>query len=263
MAPAAGSPARLVGGARYPVPAGHISAPDKQSIYPELAPRRLANAAACRFPPGSTAGLSAGPLGDQRRGPSRATAAGRATEDVYHRTDSHWNERGAFVAYQQILAGLSAWFPDLHALPRSAFRGEARESPGGDLAIMLKLSDRMHDEQLSLSPLVPRLARTTGEAVPMNEKFRLPHLKPMVMEHPQGGGRRALVIHDSFGQPLEPFLSEHFARTVYVPADVLEPALVSANGRTSSFRKWWNATALVQSRGQWRGESPRIVQLEP
>ena len=39
--------------------------------------------------------------------------AAKAREQIYYRTDSHWNQRGAHVGYVKILEGLAAWFPGL------------------------------------------------------------------------------------------------------------------------------------------------------
>ncbi len=202
-----------------------VIAPDKQSIYPEM------------LPPGLQCQEQTVSRQDQLLAYLRSHATvdvldlrpslrqAKAVERVYFRTDSHWNDRGAFVAYQQILAALAARFPELTPLPRSAFQAVTRDMPGGDLAQMLKLSDRLHDDKLELLPLAP-LARRTSETVPMNDKARLPHLQPIVMERAGAAGRKALVFYDSFGELLVPFLSEHFARTVYLPEDVLDPAMV-------------------------------------
>src|SRR5262249_5565752 len=107
-----------------------VIAPDKQTIYPELLPAALRPPAASRHDQ-LLAHLRPHPRVNvlDWREPLRQAKAG---EQVYHRTDSHWNERGAFVAYQQILAALSAWFPDLQALPRSAFQTATRPTSGGD-----------------------------------------------------------------------------------------------------------------------------------
>src|SRR5436309_183016 len=51
----------------------------------------------------------------------------KAHERVYHRTGSHWNERGAFVAYQRVIEALRQWFPALSALPREAFEDAVEE----------------------------------------------------------------------------------------------------------------------------------------
>ena len=44
----------------------------------------------------------------------------KAERRVYHRTDTHWNEAGAFVVYTENLRALKPWFPDMNAEPRAA-----------------------------------------------------------------------------------------------------------------------------------------------
>src|SRR5439155_8847555 len=61
----------------------------------------------------------------------------KANERVYQRTGSHWNERGAFVAYQRVIEALRPWYPELSALPREAFEDAVEEGPGSDLARMM------------------------------------------------------------------------------------------------------------------------------
>ena len=46
----------------------------------------------------------------------------KSREQVYYRTDTHWNNRGAYVGYAKIIEALSAWYPQLKAFPRSDYR---------------------------------------------------------------------------------------------------------------------------------------------
>lgn len=202
-----------------------VIVPDKQTIYPEMLPPALRRRPSASRLDQLLAHLPASPnlvVLDLREPLLRA----KATERVYYRTDSHWNRRGAFVGYQQILAVLSRWLPDVQALPRSAFVPTAEDQGGGDLAAMLRLEDQMHEERLGLAPLTPRLARPTHEVVPIEECYRLGHLQPLALDGADPHRPRALMLCDSFTQQLIPLLSEHFSRIVYLPEYVLEPASV-------------------------------------
>lgn len=206
------------------IPYLFVIAPDKQTIYPEYLPRGMScNPATLRHDQllehlRAHSDLAILDL----RGPLKEA---RASERIYYRTDSHWNKRGAYVAYQQIVSALKNRFPQLQPVPRSAFAPTTVDRPGGDLACMLSLSDQMHEEELALCPLARGSARETGEKLPITEKYRLPHMQPAAWESPQDNPVRALVIHDSFGLLLIPYLAEHFSRSVFLPTDVLDPVI--------------------------------------
>jgi alginate O-acetyltransferase complex protein AlgJ len=155
-------------------------------------------------------------------------------ERLYKITDSHWNQRGAHVAYQRIAGALSDWFPDVEPRPRSAYRGIAYPSKGGDLALMLGLEDRIRDEDLLLEPLVPLLARPLDagqwSANPLNAvRWSLPPGTPAQVppfERANTNLPRAVVFHDSFIGDLVHSLSEHFRRVVYSASDSFDRTLV-------------------------------------
>ena len=51
----------------------------------------------------------------------------RTRERIYHRTDTHWNDRGAFVAYDAIIRALGVAGPPV---PRAAFEAPVVPGPG-------------------------------------------------------------------------------------------------------------------------------------
>ena len=60
--------------------------------------------------------------------------AAKAKHQVYYRTDTHWNNRGAYVGYTMIIEALAQWFPDFKATPRSEFPEVEFHQRGRDLA---------------------------------------------------------------------------------------------------------------------------------
>jgi hypothetical protein len=137
-------------------------------------------------------------------------------ERLYHRTDSHWNDRGAFVGYQQLAGALGRIFPTIQPLPRSAFRETIEERPGGDLSTMVYLNERNHEEWLNLLPRSPQRWHDSKEAVVWPAKGEFPLGKPFATECEDPRLPRAVMFHDSFCLALQPFLSEHFRRIAYV-----------------------------------------------
>ena len=75
-----------------------------------------------------------------------AVEAAKARERVYHLTDSHWNARGALVAYQQIIEAVRAQYPAVPpAWKRSDFEAVERQIGGLDLARMMGLNRVLHE----------------------------------------------------------------------------------------------------------------------
>ena len=149
----------------------------------------------------------------------------KGRERIYCRTDSHWNDRGAFVAYQQIMTALQRWYPGLAPLPREAFADAIDQEPGGDLAAMIGMKDVVREEGLLLRPRVPRRAQAAiaGMTMPHLTPWRQPH----AFEIPGASLPRAVMLRDSFGNALMPFLSEHFRRILYLYTKKLSPEVIA------------------------------------
>jgi len=193
-----------------------VIAPNKQTIYPEYLPRQLFSR--------QVEGIRLNQLLDHLRRHSDVAVvdlrgpllAAKKRERIYNKTDSHWNDRGAFVASQTLTAALSPWFANLQPSPRPAFREETRTG-FGDCAILLNMLDWIHEEELHLTPRMtprPRVIEPCGPGPIQPAEFRV------VMEQDDPRLPQALVLRDSFSDALIPFLAENFRRTVYVWQDV-------------------------------------------
>jgi hypothetical protein len=143
------------------------------------------------------------------RGALRAAKSGGR---VYWRTDTHWNDRGAFVGYQAIMTHLARSWPQLAPLGADAFEPHVRPVSGQDLAHVFGLPDVLTDQFEELRPRIPRRARQVLAVAKVPDRWRR-----LVMERDDvgSGALRAVVFHDSFMRALHPFLSEHFVRVVY------------------------------------------------
>lgn len=152
-------------------------------------------------------------------------AAAKARERVYHQTDTHWNDRGAFVGYTEIMRASG-----IPPAPRGAFLSTERTRNGMDLAEMLSAASLFRERACDLEPRVPRRA-TLLEPADLREGYEVARVVTDVHDTRLP---RAVVFRDSFGTALIPFLSEHFSRAVYlwqnnIDFDVVDeekPALV-------------------------------------
>ena len=188
-----------------------VVAPNKETIYPEHMPDLYRP-----LRPDSRLDQLVEHLRRQRspvevldlREPLRqAKAHGR----IYHKTDTHWNDVGAFVAYGEILRRIGPWFPGMRSEPWPA-DPVVRTRSGGDLARLLALEDRFREERIDLVPRASRRARPAGLSLPA--AITNPE-DWSAFECAECGGPRVVMYQDSFNTDLAPFLSEHFTRIVY------------------------------------------------
>jgi alginate O-acetyltransferase complex protein AlgJ len=185
-------------------------APDKYVVYGEEMPATLVRTGdLSRADQLFTALQDTGLAVDVRP----AVFAAKSHERVYQQTDTHWNDRGALVAYQQIISAVRSRMPSTPpAWTREDFTPVDRTIEGLDLAGMMGLTRVMREVDMTLVPKRPRRARVvepTG-AKPTDELGRL------VTEIADRSLPRAVIFRDSFASQLAPFLSEHFSRAVYL-----------------------------------------------
>jgi hypothetical protein len=190
-----------------------VLVPEKQSIYPENLPRGLRPHFMTQTRLGQLADYLKGrtdvPIVDLREPLQRA----KASERLYDQTDTHWNDRGAYVGYQTMMATLGTWFRELKPVPRSALVEQTSCGPGGDCARMLGLSDRWREEHLSLQLREPwrwHSAKTGADGPTANLA------PPYATELDDAGLPRAVAFCDSFTMAMMPLLSNHFHRVLYI-----------------------------------------------
>ncbi len=210
-----------------------VIAPDKHAVYPEFLPRSLhpvRDGSRIDDLVGYLARHSTVHVLDLRP----ALLVAKTRERLYHRTDTHWNDRGAYVAYGQILERLRQRVPGLEPLGREAFEPREERSPGMDLAGMLGLTDVLSEEELILHPRRPRVALTVDPARPDPHGMEA----RLITEIPGSQRPRALIFRDSFGSALIPFLSEHFSRAIYLWQYDVDPQIVATERPDVVIQEW-------------------------
>lgn len=161
-------------------------------------------------------------------------AAARRREQVYFRTDTHWNDVGALVADSAAVTRLKLLFTALAALKRDDFR-EQEEERSGDIAALAHASARFRERAVRLVPSHDFPARgPDGQlllAAGVVPSTPLPISRydadVVACDNPTAPAPTALVFHDSFGLGLMPYLAQHFRHTVFVRKR-FDPAVVAA-----------------------------------
>jgi hypothetical protein len=200
-----------------------VIAPNKETIYPEYMPARLNRVRETTRLDQIVSHLrerSSVAILDPRAALRSAKAGGT----VYFRTDTHWNDAGAWLLHREIVARLHAWYPEVEARPAVPIV-RVRWGWSGDLATMLGLEGRIGEDPLLLAP--PRVSRAADPgARPLDPQGRL-----SAAERSTASRLRVVMFHDSFGVSLQPLLSESCSRIVFSagPTDWrlnFDPALV-------------------------------------
>lgn len=185
-------------------------APSKALIYPEHFPRtaRRVNRMS-RTDQIFTAVSDLGVAVDVRN----ALMEEKTHVRLFQKTDTHWNSRGAYVAYRTIIDAARLQVPSIPPPKElSEFDQITVLAPGMDLAGMIGLKRDLGEEDLRLVPKQPRqyvVVEPKGNIVEAGEGR-------IVTEIPGSTLPRAVVFRDSFASAVAPFLSEHFSRVVYL-----------------------------------------------
>jgi len=150
----------------------------------------------------------------------------KRVEPVFDVTDSHWNAVGGYIAYARIMQAIHASLPQAQATPRSEFRATVERGPGGDLARMLGIADRLPEVRLKLVPQDGWHFHNTNEPFPLSRGDH-PELT-MATERAGAKLPRAVLFRDSFAAQLIPFLAEDFERILCIWNSAFERAIIEA-----------------------------------
>jgi hypothetical protein len=126
----------------------------------------------------------------------------------YDRTDTHWNQRGAFVGYTAIMTAVQKHFPMAKPWSPDRFRLETIEGRGLDLTILDNSQSWTRDETLAFTQREPPAYRLVHvDTDPLNGQFESFHdsaeLSCMYM------------MRDSFAVSLIPYLANHWRHAIF------------------------------------------------
>jgi hypothetical protein len=132
----------------------------------------------------------------------------RKTRVVYFAKDTHWNDHGAVVGYQQIMLALQPDFPVLEPHPLSDFQEITQTGVARDLAQNIIAPDLVSDD-IVLSPLY---VSNTAYVQTKYDSRRL-----TIATNPNAALPKAVIYHDSFFYNLIPLIGDHFHKAFFIP----------------------------------------------
>jgi alginate O-acetyltransferase complex protein AlgJ len=190
-----------------------LVAPDKESVYPEHLPAKIVPVE--RRPIHEFLDVAAEVEAPVLYPLERLRAAKREV-DVYPKVDTHWNYRGAYIAYRALCDDLLSRGVDLDVLEDGDVEWIERETEGD-------LGSKIRPEPIVGTTFGPRLRSPRGRQVADNEIVN--HGWVLSFERAQPGPR-CVVFGESFTHFLLPFLKESFQRMVYVHTSMFVPEIL-------------------------------------
>ncbi len=155
----------------------------------------------------------------------REAAAAHGSVLLYPKTETHWNELGAFYGYRAIMSALAKSVPAdrPEALALDHYDVKSSRYAGGDMAVRVLFSPwRFEDSYVTVRPKAP---------VAGIEQSRVAH-DHTLYRNPNGKGR-LVVFGDSFVHALMPFLTQNFEEVHRYSAEEVNGA-VAARHRPSA-----------------------------
>ncbi|HEV7928471.1 MAG TPA: alginate O-acetyltransferase [Verrucomicrobiae bacterium] len=187
-----------------------VVAPNKETIYPEFLPKWVVK----NSQPGKLDEFlaymrqhSTVPVLDLRPDLIAAKSHG----STYYKTDTHWNNFGAFVAYQRLINALQAQIPDLKPLDLDCFIRKPMVRRGGDLAICIGQEDDMPEtEGVDFRPQEPLKPLQSMQHHIQDRQSAI-----IVTQNPATRGK-VILFRDSFADAWIPFVGYHFNQAIYL-----------------------------------------------
>lgn len=133
----------------------------------------------------------------------------------YHKTDTHWNDWGAYVGYKAVIERLGERLPGLRVVQLGPDDFAKRRTPGWDLARTLSMQDELPETDIHPVFWEPECAVYDG--LPENFTRDDRNNNPFSTRCETGTGR-LLMFRDSYSLAMMPYLSETFEYIHYYPA---------------------------------------------
>ncbi len=198
-----------------------VVAPNKHTIYPEYLPIRVGNVLG-KTPLDQLAEYIAAHTDLDFVDLRKPLMAAKKEHRVYYKTDTHWNNRGGFVGYEEIMKRVRDYFPEVKSLTLNDFSIAEGMMYDGGLTQMINLKGKIGETWPFFGPKFS--SHILGNKAPgqkgMSERIDIDtDLKDMP---------KALIFADSFMIAMTPYFGETFHRLVIVPHKGLtfDPALI-------------------------------------
>ena len=141
----------------------------------------------------------------------------REKQDAYFKQDNHWSNKGAFIAYEELMKTLKKDFPALKMLKYQSVQWKQVNKDNGNLLNFLgkegQLSELVYVPEFphSAAVEVQKFELKPSEGFPYSWDYEIRYKNENALNK-----KKVLIIRDSFGGFIMPFLNETFSETLYI-----------------------------------------------
>lgn len=137
----------------------------------------------------------------------------KKNNQVYYKTDTHWNDIGSFYGYQAIMNKIKIDYPNLTPISYDDFEEGPRNKFSGDLTPMLGLSDFISEDAQTLKYKRKISSRQISDVeFPSIDK----NVDVLKYENRSSNAPRIVIFRDSFFRKLTLLFAETFKDTTCV-----------------------------------------------
>lgn len=144
-----------------------------------------------------------------------ALMAAKNEHPLFFKTDSHWNSLGACVAAEELNRTIREWYPQVEPQLPADFNVKAiAPSFKGDLLDLGGIGDWVQEDEIVVMPQAPR--RAIPEKLTWGEVGASSFTPLFATTKDAPAFPRTVIFRDSFFGAMQPFVSEHFRRAIFV-----------------------------------------------
>ena len=142
----------------------------------------------------------------------------KSENQLYLKTDSHWNHDGAYIVYQEIIQRMQKWFPDITPLELNSEKAWV-DNFSGDLTDLMNLHGLVTEKAPDINIIKNCETKKTARLTSIKKLAAykdLPNARLPTTSGCEKKKYKVLFIHDSFGQFLRPYFSQQFETVIFV-----------------------------------------------
>ena len=139
--------------------------------------------------------------------PTKTLISNKDFAQLYYKTDTHWNEMGAYYAYKALIHNISVEFKEIQP-PIEVKNFKKIPIHGGDLSRVMGV-ENIYTDILYQPDVQFNATKLSGEKIIL-DMIDVQHTGTVITKSKQGEINCGVIFHDSFGVAIIPYLAEHF-----------------------------------------------------
>ncbi|WP_187696246.1 alginate O-acetyltransferase AlgX-related protein [Xanthovirga aplysinae] len=134
-------------------------------------------------------------------------------ERLFHKTNTHWNDFGAFLGYRKLIHEIQKIYPEIKCMELGDLEKKIEISYQEDLTKMLNI--KIKEERILLKKKYEKAAKIPSQLEVPNNFFRLPQDYENRYTS-DDNNLKLLMFRDSFSEALIKYMSESFGESIFI-----------------------------------------------